>query len=61
MLFLDVSDVEWIEAAGVYVTIHEGGRQHLVRESLAAIEARLDSFADFAGIHRSAIVLCSTG
>ncbi len=55
VLFLDVSDVEWIEAAGVYVTIHEGGRQHLVRESLAAIEARLDP-SHFARIHRSAIV-----
>ncbi len=55
VLFLDVSDVEWIEAAGVYATIHEGGREHLVRESLAAIEARLDP-ARFARIHRSAIV-----
>lgn len=55
VLFLDVSDVEWIEAAGVYATIHEGGRQHLVRESLAAIEARLDP-SQFARIHRSAIV-----
>lgn len=55
VLFLDVSDVEWIEAAGVYATIHEGGREHLVRESLAALEARLDP-AKFARIHRSAIV-----
>jgi two-component system LytT family response regulator len=55
VLFLDVSDVEWIEAAGVYATIHEGGREHLVRESLTAIEARLDP-ARFARIHRSAIV-----
>jgi len=55
VLFLDVRDVEWIEAAGVYVTIHEGGREHLVRESLAALEARLDP-SRFARIHRSAIV-----
>jgi two-component system LytT family response regulator len=53
--FIDVSDVEWIEAAGVYVTIHEGGREHLVRESLAALESRLDP-SRFARIHRSAIV-----
>ncbi len=53
--FLEVGDVEWIEAAGVYATIHEGGREHLVRESLAALEARLDP-ARFARIHRSAIV-----
>jgi len=55
VLFLDVRDVEWIEAAGVYVTIHEGGREHLVRESLAALEARLDP-SRFARIHRSAII-----
>ena len=55
VLFLDVRDVEWIEAAGVYVTIHEGGGEHLVRESLAALEARLDP-SRFARIHRSVIV-----
>lgn len=53
--FLDVGDVEWIEATGVYATIHEGGREHLVREPLAALEARLDP-SRFARIHRSAIV-----
>ncbi len=55
VLFLDVRDVDWIEASGVYATIHEGGREHLVRESLAALEARLDP-TRFARIHRSAIV-----
>jgi two-component system LytT family response regulator len=53
--FLDVRDVEWIEAAGVYAVIHEGGREHLVRESLQALEARLDP-ARFSRIHRSKIV-----
>jgi two-component system LytT family response regulator len=53
--FLDVRDVEWIEASGVYVVIHERGREHLVRESLSALEARLDP-SRFARIHRSAIV-----
>ena len=53
--FLDVRDVEWIEAAGVYAVIHEGGREHLVRESLAALEARLDP-SRFARMHRSSIV-----
>lgn len=55
VLFLDVRDVEWIEAAGVYVAVHEGGREHLVRESLASLEARLDP-SRFARIHRKAIV-----
>jgi two-component system LytT family response regulator len=55
ILFLDVGDVEWIEAAGVYVTIHEGGREHLLRESLTSLEEKLDP-RHFARIHRSAIV-----
>jgi len=55
VLFLDLREVEWIEASGVYAIIHEGGREHLVRESLAALEARLDP-SRFARIHRSAIV-----
>ncbi len=53
--FLDVRDVEWIEAAGVYAVIHEGGREHLVRESLQSLEARLDP-SRFSRIHRSKIV-----
>jgi two-component system, LytTR family, response regulator len=53
--FVDVRDIDWIEAAGVYVTIHEGSREHLLRESLSSVEARLDP-AKFARIHRSALV-----
>jgi two-component system, LytTR family, response regulator len=53
--FVDVGDIDWIEAAGVYVTIHEGSSEHLLRDSLSAIEARLDP-TRFARIHRSAIV-----
>src|SRR3990172_7523141 len=53
--FLDVRDVEWIEAAGVYAVIHEGGRERLVRESLQSLEARLDP-ARFSRTHRSKIV-----
>jgi two-component system, LytTR family, response regulator len=53
--FVDVGDVDWIEAAGVYVTIHEGASEHLLRESLSAIESRLDP-TKFTRIHRSAVV-----
>lgn len=55
IVFVDLSTIDWIEAAGVYVTIHAGGREHLARESLAALEERLDP-SRFARIHRSAIV-----
>jgi two-component system LytT family response regulator len=55
IVFLDVADVDWIEAADYYVRLHTGGKTHLLRESMAALEAKLDP-ARFARIHRSAIV-----
>jgi two-component system LytT family response regulator len=50
---VDVQDVTWVEADGAYVVVHVGGRQHVLRESLAQIIARLGP-ADFIRIHRSA-------
>jgi two-component system LytT family response regulator len=47
--------VDWIEAAGNYVKIHVGGQSHLVRDTLARLEAVLDPSL-FARIHRSVIV-----
>jgi two-component system LytT family response regulator len=55
IVFLDAADVDWIEAADYYVRLHTGGKTHLLRESMAALEAKLDP-ARFARIHRSAIV-----
>jgi two-component system, LytTR family, response regulator len=48
-------DVEWIASAGDYVELHAGGRSHLLRETMAALEQRLDP-AKFLRIHRSRIV-----
>jgi len=48
-------DVESLEAAGHYVELRTAAGAHLVRESIAAIERRLDS-TRFVRIHRSAIV-----
>jgi two-component system LytT family response regulator len=48
-------DVEWIGAAGDYVELHVRGRTHLLRETMAAMEQRLDP-AKFLRIHRSRIV-----
>jgi two-component system LytT family response regulator len=50
-----VADVDWLEAEGNYVALHAGGAEHLLRETLAALEARLDP-ARFVRVHRSAIV-----
>jgi two-component system LytT family response regulator len=48
-------DVEWIGAAGDYVELHVRGRSHLLRETMASLEQRLDP-AKFLRIHRSRIV-----
>lgn len=54
--FVDVADLDWLEATGNYIALHvTGGRTHLVHETMAAMEARLDP-AVFVRIHRSTIV-----
>lgn len=55
IIFLPAEDVDWVEAAGVYVQLHAGGRKFLHRASLAELEASLDP-GRFIRIHRSAIV-----
>jgi len=52
---LDVAEIDWIEADAKYSRLHAGEATHRVRESISAIQARLDP-AHFARIHRSAIV-----
>jgi hypothetical protein len=52
---LEFATVDWIEAQGNYLALHVGPAAHLIRESIARLEARLDP-AEFARIHRSTIV-----
>jgi two-component system LytT family response regulator len=52
---IELADVDWLGAADNYVTIHAGGREYLVRDTLAAVERRLDPGA-FVRVHRSTIV-----
>ena len=54
-LLIDAGEIDWIEAEDDHAGIHAGKRHYRVRESLSALEARLDP-AEFARIHRSAIV-----
>jgi two-component system LytT family response regulator len=54
-LILDVAEIDWIEAEDYYAAVHARGRRHLVRESLASLETRLDR-TRFVRVHRSAIV-----
>ena len=53
--FLKAEEIDWIEAAGNYACIHSGAESHLLRETMATLEAKLDP-AKFVRIHRSAIV-----
>ena len=48
-------DIEWIAAAGDYAELHCAGRCHLLRETMTALEQKLDP-AQFLRIHRSRIV-----
>ena len=53
--FVAASEIDWIEAADYYVSLHVGSRTHLLRRSMAELEQELDENA-FCRIHRSAIV-----
>ena len=53
--FIRTRDIDWCEAAGNYVHLHVGSQRHIVRGTMAHIEAQLDH-AQFVRIHRSTIV-----
>ncbi|HWE84604.1 MAG TPA: LytTR family DNA-binding domain-containing protein [Terracidiphilus sp.] len=53
--FLRVADIDWIEAAGVYVNLHVAGKELLYRTALNELAERLDP-KRFIRVHRSAIV-----
>jgi len=55
VVFLRAGEVDWIEAAGNYARLHVRGEEHLLRETMSALEARLDP-QKFRRIHRSTIV-----
>jgi two-component system LytT family response regulator len=55
VLFIRADEIDWIEAADYYVKLHVAGKVHMLRESMAALEARLDPELFFR-VHRSAIV-----
>lgn len=54
-MLVDPEEIDWIEAAGVYVRIHAGGRVRLLRETLNHLEERLAPHGFFR-IHRSTLV-----
>ena len=55
IFFLKAEEIDWIEAEGDYMKFHVAGRAHLMRETMARLEVRLDD-RRFIRIHRSTIV-----
>jgi two-component system LytT family response regulator len=55
IFFLKAEEIDWIEAEGDYMKFHVAGKAHLMRETMARLEARLDP-KKFVRIHRSTIV-----
>jgi two-component system, LytTR family, response regulator len=55
IVILRAAEIDWVEAASNYVRLHAGGRDYLLRETMTALEAKLNP-ADFVRIHRSTIV-----
>ena len=52
---VSVSDIDWIRSDDYCSVLHIAGKQHIIRETLGALEKRLDPRV-FARIHRSVIV-----
>lgn len=55
VLFLRVAEIDSIESAGNYVVVHVGKEEHILRETLTALEEQLDPDR-FLRISRGAIV-----
>jgi two-component system LytT family response regulator len=53
--FVKVCEIDWIEAANYYASLHVGSRTYLLRRTLSELEQELDPNV-FCRIHRSAIV-----
>jgi two-component system, LytTR family, response regulator len=53
--YVQIPDIDWVEAADYYVCLHVGTKSHLLRKSMAELERELDPHI-FCRIHRSTIV-----
>jgi two-component system LytT family response regulator len=55
VVVVKTDDIDWIEAADYYATLHVDREAHLVRQTMAELEASLDA-RRFVRVHRGAIV-----
>jgi two-component system LytT family response regulator len=55
VVFVDMSEIDWVEAAGNYVEVKTRSGSYLIREGIGSLSNRLDP-SQFVRIHRSIIV-----
>ncbi len=55
IILLKTDEIDWIEAEHNYVRLHTRGLTHMIRETMTALEMKLNSLR-FRRIHRSTIV-----
>jgi two-component system, LytTR family, response regulator len=55
VVFVDMSEIDWVEAAGNYVELKTRSGSYLIREGIGSLAKRLDA-NQFVRIHRSIIV-----
>lgn len=55
VVFLDMDEIDWVEASANYVRLHIGTQSYLLREGISRISGRLVP-EQFVRIHRSTIV-----
>lgn len=55
VVFLDLEEIDWVEAAANYVRLNVGKESYLLRETISRVSERLNP-SEFVRIHRSTIV-----
>ncbi len=55
VIVVDAAQIDWVEAADYYVSLHSGSASHLLRQTMDEVERQLDP-RRFFRVHRSAIV-----
>jgi two-component system, LytTR family, response regulator len=55
VVYVQIPDIDWVEAADYYACLHVGPKSHLLRQSMGELEKELDPRI-FCRIHRSTIV-----
>jgi len=54
IVLLDVNEIDWIKSEGNYVSLHTANKKYLVRETMNAMEKKLDP-SEFVRLRRSTI------